>query len=473
MNIIYYLVGTLNKETSVGCTGGHGYTYDSDVKGRKSVKKNVATPYGYFVNSDYQSESVVVEGYLNGRAVGKDSIQALFLKHMDALLDYYLANKGDKLLLVTNMPKVTKSFVAGTITCEDGDLVKRVLEKYDSVKDNIIVDYPLYPKAGLGTQHAHNQCRISEMILKHKPEGEVKLNYLSEKEFSEPTVEFNNLVTASRWYFNTGSNSRFNELTSNGRRAYHFGKVEPDKNYYGKATPDVYYSALYAKEPVPLLDKLYEFCKLAKGNDLNLLLAGNLNNIKSKEVARTIDDIPGEFTGNTLISPMRIRVDDEPGLVDYINPPGLSYRISEFLEELDDLYKVFLKRDEVNPVSKIKFMDITDHLFTFDDGKVKIHPEFVQTTLQFKIMIESPDCVKPVKLSISPRYDMPDRNSFNSLIKEKITDIKVYLILDFCDTAGFRYSTLTSTPDFDYLHSNSIANLRVYNLRELGRSKEE
>lgn len=473
MNIIYYLVGAINKDTSVGCTGGHGYSYDSNVKGKKRVNKNVATPYGYFVNSDYQSESVIIDSYINGRSVGTESIQVLFLKHMEVLIDYFLKNEGEKLLLVTNMPKVTKSFIAGNIKCEDEDLTKRVLEKFATVKDNFIVDYTLYPKGGIGCQHAHNQCRIGEMIMKLKPEGEVKLNHLSEKEFSEPEVEFNNLVTASRWYFNTGNNSHFYQLTSNGRRAYHFGKVEPDKNYYGKATPDVYYSTLYTKDPVPLLDKLYEFCKLAKGNDLNLLLAGNLNNIKSKEVARTIDDIPGEFKDNTLISPMRIRVDDEPGLVDYINPPGLSYRISEFLEELDDIYDVFLRRDEDNPTCKIKFMDITDHLFEFDNGKAKIHPEFVSTTLKFNVTIDSPDCVKPVKLGICPRYDLPDRNSFNSLIKSKITDIKVWLVLDFSDVGGVRYSTITSTPDFDYLHSNSIANLRVYSLRELGRTKEE
>lgn len=471
MNTVYYLVGNVNKETSLSSTGGHGYCYDSAVKGKKQVVKNVPTPYGYFVQSDYQSESVIVEKYLSGRAVGPESIQDLFMKHMEQLLNYHKNLEDGKLLLVTNMPKLTKSFMAGTLKCSDSELSKRVNELYNSLKESIIVDFLLYPKGGLGCQYAHGNCRTAEMIARLKPDGDVKLYDLSAKEFTNPEVEFNNLVTASRWYFNTGDRSEFYDLTSNGRRKYHFGKVEPDKNYYGKATPDVYYSGLYTKESVNLLDKLYDFCKIAKGNDLNLLLAGNLNNIKSKEVARTVNDIPGEFKGNQLISPMRIRVDDEPGLVDYINPPGLSYRITEFLAELDDLYEVFLKKDNPHPACKITFMDITDRIFERDaKGKLKIHSEFVQATLKFTIPIVSPDCEKPVKVNISPRYDMPDRNSFSSLIKGKVDEVKVWLVLDFSDPAGVRYSTVTETPEFDYLHSNSCAGLHVYSLRELGRT---
>lgn len=473
MNTVYYLVGDINKSSGMSLTGGHGYTYDSDVDGRKQIKKNVPTTYGYFTNADYQNASVNVESYQNGRVFGSLSIHENFLTHLELVLQRHIGNGGKKILLVTNMPKVTKGFVDGKGNKDvDAELFKRVHALYTSIKDDVIFDFTLYPKGGFGCQQAHNQCRIGEMLLAINPEGGQVLDVLTPKEFTDPAVEFNELVTASRWYFNTGSASTFYKLTRNGRRAYQFGKVEPDKNYYGKATPDVYYSTLYTKEPLKLLDKLYDFCKLAKGNELNRLLAGNISNIKSKEVVKTIDAIPGTFVGNQLVSPMKIGTNEEPGLVDYINPPGLSYRITDSLEMLDQLYDMFLRREEDLPFSKIKFQDITDYFFDFTGKKPKIKDDFVQSTIKLFIPIESPDCVKPVKITLSIRYDCPDRNSFNSLLKNKIEDVKVYLVLDFSDPAGVRYSTITSTPDFDYIHSNSIANLRVYSLRELGRKDD-
>lgn len=471
MNTIYYLVGNILKDTPFALTGGHGYTYDSDVVGKKKVQKNVPTAYGYFVNADHQSASVNIVTYLNGRVFGKKSIHECFLLHLELVLLGHIGKDGKKILFITNMPKITKAFIDGKGFKEvDGELFKRVHELYSSIKNDVIFDFTLYPKGGSGCRYAHNQYRIGEMLLNIQPEGECKLDVLTEKEFSDPEVEFNELVTASRWYFNTGSTSTFYKPTRNGRRAYHFGKVEPDKNYYGKATPDVYYSTLYTKEPLKLLDRLYDFCKMAKGNDLNRLLAGNISNIKSKEVVRVINDIPGEFKGNQLVSPMKIGTNDEPGLVDYIDPPGLSYRISDALDGLDETYDTFLRRDEDLPLKKMKFQDITGLFFDFTGKKPKIHDEFAQTTIKFFVNVDSPDCVKPVKIALSVRYDCPDRTSYNSLLKNKVEDIKVFLALDFSDPAGVRYCTITSTPDFDLVHSNSISNLRVYNLKELGRN---
>ena len=72
-------------------------------------------------------------------------------------------------------------------------------------------------------------------------------------------------------------------------------------------------------------------------------------------------------------------------------------------------------------------------------------------------------------MNLSVKYDMPERNSLNSLIVNKVDNMKVYLALDFNDDAGVSYYTIVSTPDYDYIHSNSNANLRVYSLKELGR----
>lgn len=469
MNRVYYIVGKALDKLKSGLTGGHGYCYDINNPGKKRVQKDVATTYGYFVNADHQTDSVIVDHYLSGRTIAGE-IGTAFLKHLELILRQHIDENGSKLLIVTSMPKLTKSFIAGNAFKDsDEGYFKEVYKLYEDNKSNIIFDLTLYPKGGLGPKYAHNQLRIAEMLMEMKPKGEAVLNKLTEKEFSNPDVELNPLVTASRWFFNTGDASKFYDTSVEGYRHYCFGRVEPDKNYYGKATPDVYYSILYTKEPLGLLDRLYDFCKDSINNDLNRLFAGNLNNIKSKDVSRTISDIPGEFKGNELISPMKIGSNDSPCLVEYLNPPGLAYRVTNFIEYLGDLFKAFKKRDIDPERKKVQFKDITDYFFDFSDKKPKLKNEFSNTTIKIPIPVECPGCVMPVKINLSVSYDCPNRNSLASLLKNKVEDIKIYLALDFNDPAGVSYCTIVSTPDFEYIHSNSISNLRVYSLKELGR----
>ena len=467
MNRVYYIVGQVLKNICKGVTGGHGYCYDPEKPGKKKVQKDVPTTYGYYVGNEYQNDSANIEHYMSGR-VSNDSIEVAFIQHLELILKRHIDENGHKLLIVTDMPKLTKAFISGKCSTEmDEEYFNKVHKLYADNQSSVIFDLTLYPKGGLGPKFAHNQSRMAEMILAIKPEGERLLKEVSEKEFTSPEVELNPIVTATRWYFNTGDKSKFYDHTD-GKRSYWFGTVDK-KVYHGKATPDVSYSILYTKKPLGLLDKLYDFCKGSIDNDLNLLFAGNLNNIKSKDVSRTIEDVPGVFKGNTLISPMTITGSDEPGLVDFLNPPGLAYRVVNFMERLDDIYKAFLNRHDTSIPKRIRFDDITDYFFVKEGGKTKIRTDFVVSTLKVVVPIISPDCPKPVKINLSVNYDTPGRNQFNSLIKDKIDDIKVYLMLNFNDPAGVSYCTITSTPDFDYVFSNSISNLRVYSLKELGR----
>ena len=471
MNRVYYIVGKLLEKTGVGVVGGHGYCYDINNPGKKKVQKDVATVYGYFVNNDHQTESVNIDHYLSGRS-SASGIQLAFLHHLEAILSQHIESGGGRLLIATSMPKLTKGFTAGNAFKDvDKEVFNRVYKLYEEHKSAVIFDLGLFPKGGLGCKHATNQLRIAEMLTSFGENETTVLNKLSEKEFNNPEVDLNPIITASRWYFNTGDTSQFYDLDENGCRHYYFGRVEPDKNYYGKATPDVYYSILVTKKPLSLLDKVYDFCKANKDNELNRIFAGNLNNIKSKEVSKTINDIIGQFKGNELISPMKIGSVDEPSIVEHLNPPGLAYRITGFMGHLEDIYAAFKKRDDRPEIKRTKFMDITDYFLEKTDKKVKISPEFTAQTLKFNIPIEAPGCVMPVKIGLSISYDCPSRNAFAGLLKEKIEDIKVWLMLNFNDPAGVSFCTIVTTPEFDYIHSNAASNLRVYSLRELGRKK--
>lgn len=473
MNIVYYIVSHLNKEKNIGLSGGHGYSYDPTNESKRKLQKDVPSVYGYFVNGNYQSIAVDQIDIYNGRVLKQANDVEAYLLHLELIINEWLKVKGDtgKLLVIGNNVKVHKMLEKHKCPeAYNAELFERVYKLYDEHKKSIIHDVEYYAKGGEGPKTAHKQLELAIAISDLASPDEIVLDKLDVKDYKNPEIDFNKLVTASRWYFNTGDKSTFFDVDEYGYRKYTFGRVEPDKNYYGKATPDVYYSALYTKTPISVLDKLFTFCKKNKPNPYNIMAAGNLNHIKSKEVARVIDTIPGTFTKNELLAPMTLGNNEEAALVEFIDPPGLSYRIRDFHGTLDIIMKNWRERDENGCKGKAKFIDITEHFFVKDPkGKWKIHPDFTNNTLKIPVNIEAPGCVKPVTINLSVKYDTPERNALNSLVVNKVEEIQVFLALDFNNEAGVSYCTIVHTPEFDYIHSNSISNLRVYNLKELGK----
>lgn len=473
MNIVYYIVSTFDKDKNVGLSGGHGYSYNPTKESKRSLIKGAPSVYGYFVNGNYQNIAVDMIDVYNGRVLNQPNETEAFLLHLEMIIQEWEKTKeeGRKLLVITNCVKghkmVTNNRHPDAVNAE---IFKRVYNKYDEHKKDIIIDIEYYAKGGEGPKVGHKQLELC-VALSELPSSQIaSLDKLDIKTYKDPEIDFNKLVSATRWYFNTGDKSEYWDIDEFGNRRYTFGRVDPDKNYYGKATPDVYYSALYTKTPIVVLDKLYTFCQKNKPNPYNIMSAGNLNFIKSKEIARVIDTIPGIFGKKDLIAPMTIGNTEDAALVEFIDPPGLSYRIRDFHDRLAFTYKFFKNKDEQGRYKKNTFIDITDRFFIKDaKDKWKIHPDFTNNTLSIPIKVDAPGCIKQIPINLAIKYDCPDRNAMNSLIVKKIEDIKVYLCLDFNDDAGVSYCTIVSTPDFDYIHSNSCANLRVYSLKELGK----
>lgn len=473
MNIVYYIVSSFLKDKNVGISGGHGYSYNPANESKRKVQKDVPTGYGYFVGGNYQNIAVDQIDIYNGRILHQPNETEAFLLHLELIIKEWLASKeeGNKLLVITNCVKGHKMLMANRHPESlNAELFKRVYTLYAEHKKDVIIDVEYYAKGGEGPKVAHKQVELAQALCDLPAADIIVLDKLDLKSYKDPEIDFNKLVTATRWYFNTGDKSEFEDIDELGYRHYTFGRVDPDKQYYGKATPDVYYSTLFTKTPIKVLDKLYKFCQKNKPNPYNIMSAGNLNHIKSKEIARVIDTLPGTFNKKELVAPMTLGSTENAALVEFIDPPGLSYRIRDFHQRLGLIYKFFRKRDESGVYQKHKFVDITKMFFITDDkGKVKMNPDFTNNTLKIPVSVDAPGCVKPVTINLSVKYDTPERNSLNSLLVNKVENIKVYLALDFNDDAGVSYCTIVNTPDFDYIHSNSIANLRVYNLKELGK----
>ncbi|UQT02707.1 putative ribonuclease H [Serratia phage vB_SmaM-Sureiya] len=473
MNIVYYIVSSFIKDKNVGLSGGHGYSYDPGNESKRKLQKDVPSVYGYYVNGNYQNIAVDQIDIYNGRILKQPNEVDAYLTHLELIINKWLEDKkeGNKLLVIGNCVKAHKMLEKNKCPeAYNAELFNRVYALMQEHKKDIIHDIEYYAKGGEGPKTAHKQLELAEALSDLPNPDLIALDKMDVKEYKNPEIDFNKLVTATRWYFNTGDKSTFYDLDEEGYRHYTFGRVDPDKNYYGKATPDVFYSALYTKTPIKVLDKLFSFCQKNRPNPYNIMAAGNLNHIKSKEIARVIDTIPGTFGKKELVAPMTLGNNEGANLVEFIDPPGLSYRIRDFHAKLAAIFRFWRKRDANGCYQKHKFVDITELFFVKDPkGKWKIHPDFTNNTLKMPVTIEAPGCVKPVTINLSMKFDTPERNALNSLIVNKVEDIKVFLALDFSDDSGVSYCTIVNTPEFDYIHSNSIANLRVYSLKELGK----
>lgn len=471
MNLVYYIVSAIARAAKVHTSGGHGYSYDPNVVSKRMVRKDSPTAYGYFVNGNLQSMGVDPINFYNGRIINQPSEVAAFLTHFKAIVTKWLEEEsGSRILIITNGIKGVKHLTAGKLPKDmDEEFFNSCCELYKKHKDSIIIDLDYYAKGGEGVKNADKQGDISNALAMFPNSKVIDIECLTPKEYKDPEIEFNKIVTGNRWFFNTGDASNYYETASNGYRRYEFGRIDPKKGYFGKATPDVFYSILFSKEPIQVLDKLFEFCKENVNNPCNLLSAGNVPAIKSKEIAKVINTIPGVFDKKNLVAPMALSGGSETTLVEHIDPPGLSYRIVAAMNSLDIYHEAFLKRGEDNKFGKCAFIDITDKFFVKVNDKLKLSPEFTNEIIKYPIFIDSPHCPNKVKIQLSIKYDTPERNSLNSLIASKVNDAKVWLILDFSNEGGVSYGTITETPDFNYIHVNSNGNLHVYSLKELGR----
>lgn len=488
-NIILYLLGgetALGKKKVAGFFGGHGYTYDVDEKGKKKLAKDVPTTTGYFVSGSNQNVVLPVDVVSLMIAGSKDFLSATF----DGLRVIFETVLGDE--DIKNICIIAKySFLEKLLTV-DLNKIKEKENKYGKLeffpwhyeqleelqslynkvleRSKVIFDYDKSVEGGLGMKTAGEQSGTAEVCTVWGHEPEQWMVFTPQKEFWSPETDFNKIVSASRWYFNTTEGGHFEDEYA-GYRRYDFGKLDK-KKYYGKATPDITYGSLFTQTPIQLLDKLYKFAKAKVKNPKGLMMAGDLQYVKSKAVGRLIDSYPGAVKGKDIIMPFNVGGKDEPTLIELIDPPGLSYRIADTFDDIAMIFDAFLKKDENNAFGKLqKFIDITDRIFAIEVNgkgvkKLKMNPDFKQSTLSIKVEAEHSKAVKKVPLHLGVNFDIPNRNAFNSVSDP---EAKVWINVEESDEKCLRYRCIVTADDWVYIHTAGNANVRVLNLSELGK----
>jgi len=491
INMVVYLVANVaeeGKQKKHHFLGGAGYTYDRLQEGKKKLAKDVPTSTGYYTGNPQKPNTVVVvEDVLTLTVPNAHTAVEAMMKGLLEVLHYANEKQHLNLWIVTphkEMEAFTKVKTLALAEAEPKigkyalnkhekpliDLIVLMMDEFNKDKNRkIFFDFTGSAEGGMGNRDAQKQLSLAEVISTWGFDKDAKLIVQSRKDYENPEVDFNKIVSASRWYFSTHDPEKFFE-EKHGYRVYDFGKVEPDKNYYGKLTPDVTYGKLYTKKPIEILDKLFNFTVKRIDNPDGYLSAGDLNHVISKDVARLVDTVPAVPVKHQLVSPF-IKQNGRPVLIELIKPTMMSYRIRDFHVGMEVMMEAWLKKDENNTFGHSTFYNITDLIYVKEVNgkgvtKLKIHPDFNQLRTVIKVPVKHRNSIKPVPISLSVGYDIPERNAFNSV---EDPNVEVWVVTDTKNEVGLRYSTMVVTEEFIYIHTSAAANLRVLTLAELGR----
>ena len=491
-NLVVYLetgAFPINRKKVGYFAGAHGYTYLVGVEGKRKLRKDTPTTNGYYTGNNQKANTVVgVEDVMTLTLPRAKTELTGLLLGFKAILEELVKEENN----FKNLCLITSKFVLGELlkippkdfskeTLKIGrktelgkdeiNLLKEIYELNQQIEKSkkhlIMLDFTGSVEGGLGNKEATKALEIAMAETVHTKHTKLILDFMTRKEYEDPETDFNKIITASRWYFETTDKEEFYKL-NNGYRVYGFGRVEPDKAYHGKVTPDVTYSKLYTKEPSELLDKLFDHTSSHIDNENGYLLAGDLEFVNSKETRRLIDRLPGYNEDGNLVSP-NTRRDKKMVLVELVNPVLLSYRVREFLDSVDIVFNSFIKKDENNKSGYLTFYDITDLIYNKKVNgkgvtKVNLVSEFKQATLNIETKVTHRNANKPVKIALGVGYDLPSRNALNSV---EDPDVKVWVGVDDRNEQGLRYMSVVETNEFIYVHTTAAANLRVLSVSEL------
>lgn len=475
----------------------HGYTYDPAEEGKKQLKKNVPATMGYWTSSTTTNGIVVnqqdiVSGYASSCATEWDAwvtVLEQLQKYVTSITKEIRIEKKEeveydvewsRILFIPDSPffyrvmELTKSRAEG---CPEG-IWERIeaLQTFFKPYIPIIKDTDVkvaFVKGGIGAKRLAEELGLADVMTLWGTQAEAYVTALPLKQYENPETGLPKVISGNRWYFRTGAGTDYWEAIE-GCRRYQFGKVEKGKHYYGKLTPDVTYSALYVNEPISYFDRLFRFTEERTENPRELMCTGNMQYVTSKGVARLIDTYPGVRKGKDLVVPFVVGTKEDPTLIELIDPPGLSFMIVESMDRIDLTYKCWKNRDEENRFGTMQeFVDITDLFYVKEtnkkgDVKLKLNPNFKPNELVIRYTAHHPKAVCPVPLMLSVGYDVPERNSFNSI---EDPDVKVWLNLDFSNDRCLIYRTIIETKDWTYVFTSAAANVRVLNKKELGETK--
>lgn len=238
-------------------------------------------------------------------------------------------------------------------------------------------------------------------------------------------VKLDPILTQSNVYF-TGNNKRLRVL--------------------GKLSAEDRYNVVILKEPAKYLEKVFEHQRgICKGiYSTEQMVAYRTREVFGAGVSNYIDE--GDFTniGYSINGDMFTTTVPRKDLSYVFNPPRLAFKIKRELENNQTklLHHIHGESEKLN----IKATDITEYFYEIDGDKCKLRSDLTNKVKDMRLAnVAIPvEGGKTVNIKALLKYDMPERNFFNKLIKD---NPKVEILTWMVDDHTVAYAFVVTTDE--------------------------
>lgn len=280
------------------------------------------------------------------------------------------------------------------------------------------------------------------------------------------------LLTGKKWFFYTNSptklaDGRYFYTTSTYKEAKpRDANDEKAKNQgLARRNPDTHYSILISKDPIVELDHLRDQFDTSYSPNVSPVVV-NLATLTKPDYWKLAQD---QALNTMHFKGIMATMSDSTPIGSVIFPPKLIFK-------LEDIYKYgFQLLDHYEKSQdRILIIDITDQIFQQEKNKRIINPSFINGSRTLDVLIDTDkivctekekECLQNLdKVTLNLGIDLPTRNNFNALIKDKNLTIKISLLVFELTDCSFRLATLVDCGDRIGIYYNPDANYRILSI---------
>jgi ribonuclease HI len=260
------------------------------------------------------------------------------------------------------------------------------------------------------------------------------------------------LLSGKKWFFNTNLKNHLTEgryfyTTS----TYENKKLDNNKNI-GKRNPDTHY-AIYITDY--LIGEL-EAIRDQYNNSLSDMIVPIIIDLASvKKNLPTIADKSKLKEVITIKGNMAVTADSSV-LGTVVTPPKLIFKLEGIFN-----YGFTLLNKFVTKADDVAIVDITEHFFTVSaKGKQNLHVDF-KNDLKTMVVDNIPLNNSIVTIKLNLGVDIPLRNNFLALIKQKSSLLKVFSVMFEITENSYRVATIIQCDNDIGIYFTPDANYRI------------
>ena len=314
----------------------------------------------------------------------------------------------------------------------------------------------------LGNDRADELATAGKMAARNKNPRE-SFRIVDAKGFWSAKSERNRMFSLPNWYF--AAFDRNAPTAPEGRHVYYIGTIRDDIELVGKPIADATFAVLFLKEREPVLDILKEGTQDMFVGRPQGVMVGYLDVIFKPAVYEEFCS----FGRDLLLKDRRNRrlmTKDEKLVLHEADPPGLSFRLLDHVELIEDRLREYLKG---GAKSKIRTTDLTDIIYEKTEKKGKVSVKLKNTitsgTKSLKVTgnyVTDDGKDKQLSIVLTVAQDLPDRNTLAALASE---DAKITLLTWPESARAVRFATVIESGGDIGIWAGPYSNLQMLPLK--------